>query len=377
MTTETALAHSEATLDADFLRSMFQGAAVALVACAADGTVVAANSAAERLFALPHGITPGIPVSGIFPSSERQRVDAALIQCTELRVPVDLDLQLGADNSLKKIAAFLTPVINRDARLKGVAFSFREISSRLEQQRQAAKQQRLTSLGALAGSVSHHYNNLLTCIATTIDYAKNMSTLAAMKKTLERSNEPLQRASQMTQQLLAFAQADHRHRDIADLTECVLLYCDEHEAALRAKHVELRLERASIPVLSVPRESIRVILNNLVDNALDAMKSGGVLTIELKQPDPSHVLLAVSDTGTGIDPTMLDRLFEPFQTTKGELAVCGPGQHRNPGLGLAVVHGLVRAMNSTITASNRPQGGARFEILLPISTANRSDSAAD
>lgn len=372
MTTGTALTHSDATLDAEFLRSMFQGAAVALVACAADGTIVASNSAAERLFSLPHGITPGVPVADIFPAAERPRVNAALMQCTELRVPVDLELPLDADNAFRRIAAFLTPVTNRDAQLRGVAFSFREITSRLERQRQVQKQQRLTSLGALAGSISHHYNNLLTCLATTIDYADKMSTLSAMKKALSRATEPLQRASKITQQLLAFAQADHRHRDVADLTESVLLFCDEHEPQWRARHINLVLERADVPVLPVPRESIRVILNNLTDNALDAMPGGGTLTVALGQPDPSHASLAVSDTGAGIDARMMDRLFEPFQTTKGELGVCGPGQHRNAGLGLAVVHGLVRAMNGNITAANTVTGGARFEVLLPLTSTRRA-----
>lgn len=365
MATEmTQVVHSNAALDAEFLRSMFQGAEIALLACAADGTIVAANAAAEQLF--PSNLTPGLSVVPVFEESQRPDVTAALQHCLSTLKPVELQLQLDPADKRRWFSICLTPVVEADATPRGVAFSFREITATVEERRAADKQRTLSSLGELAGAVAHHYNNLLTCIATTIDYANNMNTLAAMKRALGRASEPLQRAAQISQQLLAFAQADYRHRDMADLTECVLQFFDEHEEAWLLRHVRLELDCQPIPICSVPRAAIQLVLRNLTDNALDAMNGGGSIRAELRMKDKDHVLLTITDSGAGIDPQMMEHLFEPFQTTKGELSHCGPGQGRNPGLGLAVAHGLIGAMRGEIKAANAPTGGARFEIVLPI-----------
>jgi signal transduction histidine kinase len=117
-----------------------------------------------------------------------------------------------------------------------------------------------------------------------------------------------------------------------------------------------------IPVFPVPREHMLIILGNLAENALDAMPEGGKLTITLEPADSGHVRLSVQDTGVGLSTELMERLFEPFMTTKGELV---GGSQRKSGMGLAVVYGLVSEMHGTITARNSSSGGAVFEVLLP------------
>jgi signal transduction histidine kinase len=211
--------------------------------------------------------------------------------------------------------------------------------------------------------VAHHYNNLLCCIATSLEYAINMNTLSAMRRALQRTADAVARATHITQQLLAFAQADHRDGDLSDFAEVVLGFCDEHEERLARLHIKLIAEWQVIPPVPVRRDQAFIVLNNIVDNAVEAMPSGGTLTLALARRDEDSVSLSIADSGPGIDPKHMERVFEPFFTTKGAL---GAGTGRNAGMGLAVAHGLVGEMHGTITASNIPGAGARFDIVLPV-----------
>jgi signal transduction histidine kinase len=225
------------------------------------------------------------------------------------------------------------------------------------------KRERLTTLGELCGAVAHHYNNLLCGIATSIEYAMNMNTMTAMRRALLRTTDAVGRASQITRQLLAFAQADHRASDQADLTEIVLYYFDQTEKRLARHNIELALDWQRIPACPLPREQVIVVLDNLVNNAIEAMPSGGTLTVTLARRDEKSVCVSIIDGGGGMSTDNFEHLFEPFYTTKGEL---GSGTGRNAGMGLAVAHGLVNEMSGTITASNVPGRGARFDVVLPL-----------
>ena len=150
---------------------------------------------------------------------------------------------------------------------------------------------------------------------------------------------------------------------MSDLTEAVLYYLDENEERLRQRHVKLLVDWQLIPIVPVRRDRLLIILNNIIDNALEAMPRGGTVNVTLGRRDEDSVCLSVADTGGGITPTDMEHVFEPFYTTKGEL---GAGTGRNAGMGLAVAHGLVGEMHGTITGSNVPGQGARFDIVLPL-----------
>lgn len=350
-------------LDAGYLESLFQGAGFAILACRPDGEVVAGNAAAGRLFG-PGGGLPGRPVSALFPESDRAEVEQRLEAVRTTLEPTEFRARLGGtDADPLEYAVWFTPVFDADDTLQGIALWFRDITERMRLSRTLKRQERLASLGSLAGAIAHHYNNLLCCIATSVEYAINMNTVSAMRRALQRTADAVGRAAHVTRQLLAFARADHREGDLADLTETVLYFLDENEARLAQQHIQLLVDWQLIPVTPVRRDQLLVVLSNLVENAAEAMPGGGTLTVSLARRDAESVCLSIADTGVGLDPAHMDRLFEPFFTTKGALAD-GPG--RNAGMGLAVVHGLVGEMHGTITASNIPGRGARFDIVLPL-----------
>ena len=361
--TATSPAAPVGRLDPAYLESMFLSAGFAIIACRADGEVVAGNAAAMKLFRCG-GRPLGGPVSALFPEADRAAVEQMLETVQNTLEAIELRTHLGGSEADPlEYAVWFTPVLEADGTLRGVSLWFRDITERVRLRRTLKERERLASLGSLSRGVAHHYNNLLCCIATSVEYAINMNTTSAMRRALQRTADAVSRAAHITRQLLAFAQADDREGDLADLTEAVLFYCDENEERLGRLHIKLVVDWQVIPTVTVRRDQVLLILNNIVENAVEAMPSGGTLTVTLARRDDNSVSLSLADTGPGIDPRHMERVFEPFFTTKGEL---GAGTGRNAGMGLAVVHGLVGEMHGTISASNIPGGGARFDIVLPI-----------
>jgi PAS domain S-box-containing protein len=361
--TATSPALAPGRLDPGYLESLFQGAGFAIIACQPDGQVVAGNPAATKLFGVV-GQPLGGPVSALFPPRDREAVERALEAVQTTLEPLEFRTRLGGtETDPLEYAVWFMPLLEPDGAIRGISLWFRDITERMRLRRTLKERERLASLGSLSRGVAHHYNNLLCCIATSVEYAINMNTTSAMRRALQRTADAVARATNITRQLLTFAQADHRQGDLADLTETVLYFCDDCEERLRQKHIQLVADWQVIPMVPVRRDQVLVILGNLVDNAVEAMPTGGTLNITLARRDENSVCLSVSDTGGGIDPRYMERVFEPFFTTKGAL---GSGTGHNAGMGLAVVHGLVGEMHGTITASNIPGRGARFDIVLPI-----------
>jgi PAS domain S-box-containing protein len=367
--TATNRANSTTRLDAAYLEGLFRGAGLAIVACGTEGEIVAGNSAAMRLFG-SNCLQPGRDVSLLFGEQDRGTVQQILEKVRTRLESVEFRTRLGNPSSTAmEYGVWFTPVLDADETVHGVSLWFRDITERMRLKRAVKSRERLASLGGLSGAVAHHYNNLLCCIATSVEYAINMNTVTAMRRALQRTADAVGRAARVTRQLLAFAQADHHEGDWADLTETVLFFLDQHEERLNQRHITLVLDWQLIPVIPVHRDQMLLILHSLLENAEDAMPSGGTLTVTLARRDEHSVCLSVADAGEGISPEHMEHVFEPFFTTKGALA---DGTGHNAGMGLAVVHGLVGEMHGTITAANVPGSGARLNIVLPI----RQDRAA-
>jgi len=326
--------------------------------------VIACNSAAADLFGRVQSSTPGIYVAELFPERDRPRLEQLLVDTTTTLEPREYQTQLGRDEAGPlDFAVLATPVLEHDGSLRGVSLWMRDITKRRRLQRQLKRNERLTYLGKLAGAVAHHYNNLLCSIATSLEYAMNMNTLTAMRRAAQRTAEAVGQAADITRQLLAFAQADHRASDLADLSEIVAEILHGNEQRFKNQRVELRFDYQPLPQVLVDREQMIIVLNHVLNNALEAMPDGGVLRVSLASLGPEIVCLSIADTGPGISPEHMEHLFEPFFTTKG---VLGGGKSGNAGLGLAVVHGLVHDMHGAVTAANVPGGGARLDIVLPV-----------
>ncbi len=243
------------------------------------------------------------------------------------------------------------------------------IQSETDQLReQLLRAQRLSSVGTLASSVAHEFNNILT---TIINYAKlgmrADSTDASRLQALEKILKGSQRAAAIVNSMLGFARnnaAQREHCDLVSLVEEVLLLTEKD---LTKHHVQIDKKFQGRPKAPVVRGQIEQIFLNLIINARQAMPRGGLLTIEVR--DNARTAMAeihICDTGVGIPAERLRRIFEAFYTTK-EPDENGRGGN---GLGLSVCRQIIEQHQGRIRVESVVGKGSRFIVKLPLHLSN-------
>ncbi len=355
--------NSPVELDEVQLRRLFAGARLAIFVCDRSGRVVCGNDLAAGLLAGAGLSATSAELRQVLSPQDRPLLDESLRELLRTLEPLEFRTRIGPSDVPVEYAVWLAPIREANGEVQHLSVWFHDITARAQLRRSMRKAERLNALGLMSGSVAHHYNNMLCSIATSLEYALNMNTMTAMRRALSRTADAISRATQLTQQLLAFAKADYRSQDLADLTETVLYFFDQNEALFTQHQSKLELDWQPIPIIAVPRENMMVVVRNLVINAVEAGGRGGRVHVVLRQRDADSVVLAITDYGAGIPAEHMERLFEPFFTTRGEL---GQGYEHRAGMGLAVAYGLVSELHGTIMASNVPGAGARFEVILPI-----------
>jgi PAS domain S-box-containing protein len=237
-----------------------------------------------------------------------------------------------------------------------------------ELQQQLLQSQKMEAVGTLAGGVAHDFNNLLTSIRGSseilIDHLDPADRLARSARRIQRAAD---RATALTTRLLAFSRRRATLHHPVDLN-AVVRETGEIFAHALSEDVQLKLDLAAESVYVRADESqLGQVLMNLVVNASDAMQSGGNLTVATERSSDGRVALRVRDTGEGIPADRLDRVFEPFYTTKPE----GKGT----GLGLSTAVAIVREHAGGIEVESEPGIGTTFTLLLPEVSAPPDDPA--
>ncbi|HEX9849256.1 hybrid sensor histidine kinase/response regulator [Candidatus Deferrimicrobium sp.] len=257
--------------------------------------------------------------------------------------------------------------------------SFIDITERKKLEERLRQSQKMESVGRLAGGIAHDFNNLLTVITgyseLMLSQLEERSPLVKEVEEIKRAGE---RASSLTQQLLAFSRRQVLQPRVIDLNE-VVSRVEKMLRRLIGEDVELRtVPGAGLWSVKADPGQIEQVLVNLVVNARDAMPGGGVLTIEtgnvfldeeyslghLPAQSGHYVMLAVSDTGVGMDERTKSQVFEPFFTTKES----GKGT----GLGLSTVYGIVKQSGGYIWVYSEPGKGSTFKVYIPR-TEERED----
>ncbi|WP_235034904.1 ATP-binding protein [Roseomonas sp. 18066] len=315
--------------------------------------------------ALP--VRPGMAADRLFDGDSQ-----AAFAAWQAGGPAPAELCLAAPEGAKK-----TPVAPHRIALPGgdgVLLLQQDVAQRQALAARLAEADRLQALGTLAGGIAHDFNNLLTVVLGATDDALRLAgpqADPALAAELAQVQAAARRGAALVQQMLAYARQQVLAPRLVSLNGAV-----EGMASLlrpllgRGISLELELDQPGRPVLIDPSELDRVLMN-LAMNARQAMPQGGRLTLRtrralLLQPEPAEpeeippgrwTVLEVEDTGTGIPPGLLPRIFEPFFT--------GRAQQGGTGLGLATVHGILRQSGGFITVRSRAGQGTCFRILLP------------
>ncbi len=261
---------------------------------------------------------------------------------------------------------------DQKGKVAGIFGISRDVTEAKQLELQLRQAQKMEAVGRLAGGIAHDFNNLLTAILSYADLlAEDLAPKDPRRVDAEEISRAAHRAAGLTRQLLAFSRSQVQLLKVLDLNE-IVEGMDKMLRRIIGEDIELetRLAAELGHVKADPGQMEQVIMN-LAVNARDAMPGGGRLTIETKDAvfddqyraihevvaPGNYVMLAVSDTGCGMDREEQSRIFEPFYTTKE------PG--KGTGLGLSTVYGIVKQSGGFIWVYSEPHQGATFKVYLP------------
>ena len=265
-----------------------------------------------------------------------------------------------------------SPIVNADGSIFKLTI-FRDITEILNLERQLRQVQKLEAIGTLAGGIAHDFNNILFSI---MGYAElSLSSLNQQDQVRNDINQILKaahRAKDLVQQILTFSRQTEQEMQPIAINFIIKEALKLLKASLPAT-IDIRTNIASkSKILGDPTQIHQVVMNLCTNSAHAMEENGGLLTVELleievkddlasrfiKMPTGKYLHLKISDTGHGIRKMDIDRIFEPFYTTKPE----GKGT----GLGLSLVHGIIRNHKGQIAVTSDPGQGSLFDVYLPL-----------
>ncbi|MBN1765427.1 MAG: PAS domain S-box protein [Sedimentisphaerales bacterium] len=359
--------HGEASERTDpvpdrYYRNLCDCSSFAIVGTDCQGRIISWNQAAEILFNTPAAQIVGCHLERIVPEGLRSQLHEAIETAINRQEQNEFEVNhRDEQGESMTLAMVISPVLETPDKVVGVAAWVRDISNRKILETQLLQAEKMASLGTLASGVAHHFNNIIGGVATFVDFALQSRNAESTMRALHMTAEAANRISQITSSLLTFAEKDARQFDLSDLTEIILTFAHLVEKPLSEKNIKLELRLQAVPVFEVPGSRIHKVLGNLLDNAEIAMPDGGTVTIGLHR-DNHNLVMTFSDTGAGIDAQHLPHIFEPFFTTLG---VASGGNRNSSGLGLAVVHGIIRELGGTVNVKSRLKRGTTFIISFP------------
>jgi len=339
-----------------------------------DGTIRYVNPAFERISGYTHKDIIG-QHHGIFKSSRHDEAFYKAMWSTLSRGEVWTGhiLDNKGDGTPYEVESSIAPIRDSAGTITNYVAVMRDVTHEVELEAQLRQVQKMEAIGTLAGGIAHDFNNILGAIMGYTEIALYYVPEGTPgRRNLEQVLKASYRGKGLVKQIITFSRRSEQERQPMQITPVVKEALKFLRASLPAT-IEIRqnINADSGIVLADPIQ-IHQVLMNLCSNAAYAMRdTGGVLEIDLgdvnvdaelaaKHPDlnpGSYLRLTVKDTGCGMDREVMERIFEPFFTTKS------PGE--GTGMGLAVVHGIVKSYGGAIAVHSEPGEGSVFEMFLP------------
>jgi len=356
-------------------RGLLESAPDPMVVVNREGRIVLVNAQAEETFGYRREDLLGQPMDILVP--KRLQAECLEYRTRFLRAPqksptgATLEIHgLRRDGNEFPVEIKLS-LLETEEGLWGCA-AIRDLTERRKLEQQFRQAQKMESIGTLAGGIAHDFNNLLTVILSygsslTEELPKN----SKHRRAAEQVYSAAERGAALTSQMLAFSRKQVFQLRVVNLNDIVRNLLKMLQRII-GEHIEIKMTLAEDLVrVRADAGQLEQVLMNLSVNARDAMPQGGRLALETRNVELDedfvrahigsgagpHTLLAVSDTGMGMDAATQARIFEPFFTTKG------PGH--GTGLGLAMVYGVVKQSGGYIEVHSQVGQGTTFQIYLP------------
>jgi len=371
---ERKKAESELRAREDYYRTILENIVDAVFVADSEGRMLDANPRAFELTGYSRDELLRLRVIDTYPPEDRVAGEARVAAVVGGKPSIAERRLLRKDGTVLIVEtnASLLP----DGRMLGTV---RDITERRQLEAQLRQAQKMEAIGRLAGGVAHDFNNVLTAVFGYVDLlSEELPQDSGAQKDLLEVRKAAERAASLTRQLLAFSRQQVLEPVVLELNELVTDF-EKMLHRVIGEDVELRLSLGrDIGNVRADPGQIHQVIMNLVVNARDAMPTGGKLTIETANaeltetyadlhkpvaPGP-YVMIAVSDTGSGMTPETQARIFEPFFTTKEK----GKGT----GLGLSTVYGIIKQSGGYVWVYSEVGQGTTFKVYLP-----RVDAPAD
>jgi two-component system, cell cycle sensor histidine kinase and response regulator CckA len=352
------------------------------------GRLEEANRALGELFGVPSGDLIGQPLIGFVIEDDRRDLAVKLASAADGSAPPGpLEVRIKGPRD-KTCVLFLGRLDGFEGSDGGLMLHFIDVTEQKNLEVQFAQSQKMQAVGQLAGGVAHDFNNLLTamigfCDLLLMRFKPGDPSFGDIMQIKQNAN----RAANLVRQLLAFSRQQTLQPRILDITD-VLVELSHLLRRLIGENIELKVVHGrDLGLAKVDQGQLEQVIINLAVNARDAMPGGGTLTIRTGNhtqtgpirrgaetlPAGNYLLIEVADTGIGIPKENLERIFEPFFSTKE----IGSGT----GLGLSTVYGIVKQTGGSIFVDSAKGSGAVFQIYLPryqqsdIAAAARSEAS--
>lgn len=290
---------------------------------------------------------------------------------------------IRVDGSGYELEAAVSAVRDQQGQLVDLLIGLRDITVARQVEERLARSQKLEAVGTLAGGIAHDFNNILSAILGSTELAQRPNLPEDRRRVhFTRVVAACERARVLVRQILTFARAAPGERRQVDLAPIIIEALDLLRSSLPAT-IEIRQRLAAGAVVLGDATRVHQIIMNLGTNAGLAMPDGGLLDVELAvitvdaefsaaheglRPGPA-ARITVRDTGVGMSRDVQARVFEPFFTTRP--------QGQGTGLGLSVVHGIIRDVGGAITLHSEPGQGTTFTIVLPLAETVVEESRPD
>ena len=368
----------------EFSENIVESINVGILAADLEDRVESWNSQIEQLSGVPRDRALGRRLQELFPADlagefERVRGETGIHHIYKFLLKPAMAALNGHGNGNGNgdhvpfreatVNIAIAPLVSKEQQQIGRLIIFDDVTDRTELEQRLVQADKLSSIGLLAAGVAHEVNTPLAVISTYAQMlAKQVADDSQKSVLLDKIAKQTFRASEIVNSLLNFSRTSTTSFGEVNLNRVIqeTLSLLEHQLTKSGIHIQSELDAGLGPVHGNTGKLQQVFLN-LFLNARDAMGAGGTLEVRSWGVNGS-VRVEVGDTGHGIAPEHLHRIYDPFFTTKAA--------RKGTGLGLSVTYGIIQEHGGSIEVSNRPGGGAMFRLELPLAGAARKPVTA-